>query len=497
MIYRTIMDHGRLSKMPLLASVLLIFIAGCTVGSDYQRPELVMPYDWGETTGAGVTSSPQQIIQWWTLFQDKTLNSLIDRAVGSNKDLQLAGARIREARAQWRMAGAEMFPKLETSGSYTHQRQSENASTDGSESGTHFPGDQDLFQIGFDAGWEIDVFGGVRRTVEAAEAEIDASKEGRRDVLITLLAEVATNYVELRAGQRRIAISRENIKLQQETLELTRGRFEAGLTGSLEVAQAEALLRTTESRLPTIENSVIRAIHRIGVLIGQQPDALSNELLVEGPIPPVPPQVPIGLPSDLLRRRPDVRRAERLLAAQTARVGVATADLFPKFSLTGIAGLKSLESSDLVSGDSRFYSIGPTVNWPVFEGGRIRANIEVQDAREEQALLTYESAILNSLEDAKNAIVAYSKEQATFQSLGQAVEASRRADEIARELYSKGLVDFLNVLLSQGALRQVEDQYIQSEQRVSTLLVALFKALGGGWEIGTNQGEKESGDRKP
>ncbi len=491
------MGRGRLFRAPLLAA--LIFLAGCTVGPDYQRPESAMPEDWGESTGAGVMSSPQQIVQWWTLFQDKTLNSMIEQAVSSNKDLKIAGARIREARAHLRMTGAEIFPWLETSGSYTRLRQSENASANGSETGANFPGDQNLFQIGFDAGWEIDIFGGVRRTVEAAEAEIDAAKEGRRDVLITLLAEVATNYMELRAGQRRIAISLENIKLQKETLELTRGRFEAGLAGSLEVAQAEALLKATESRLPAIENSVIRAIHRIGVLIGQQPDALSNELLIEGPIPPVPPQVPIGLPSDLLRRRPDVRRAERLLAAQTARIGVATADLFPKFSLTGIAGLKSLESSDLVSGDSRFYSIGPTVNWPVFEGGRIRANIEVQDALGEQALLTYENAVLTSLEDVKNAIVAYSKEQTTCQSLGQAVEASRRADEIARELYSKGLVDFLNVLLSQGALRQAEDQYVRSEQRVSTSLVALFKALGGGWESttqGIDQREKESGDRK-
>lgn len=451
------------------------------VGPDYQRPETAMPQDWGDMTGAGLTSSSEEIVQWWTLFQDETLNSLIERAVSSNKDLKIAGARIREARAQWRMAGAEIFPKLEAAGSYSHQRQSENASTSGS--GANFPGDQDLYQIGFDASWEVDVFGGVRRSVEAAGAELDAANELRRDVLVSLLSEVAANYLELRASQRRIAVLRENIKTQENTLELLQGRFNAGLSGSLEVSQAEAQLRATESRLPAIEASVLMSIHRIGVLTGKEPGALLAELSVERHIPPVPPQVPVGLPSDLLRRRPDVRRMERLLAAQTARIGVATADLFPRFYLTGIAGVKSLESSDLISRDSRFYSIGPSVNWPVFEGGRIRANIEVQNARQEQALLTYENAVLTSLEDVKNAIVAYSKEQATCRALGQAVESSRKATEISKALYAQGLDDFLNVLVSQGALHQVEDQYIQSEQRVSTSLVALFKALGGGWEI--------------
>jgi multidrug efflux system outer membrane protein len=457
--------------------VLLVSILGCTVGPNYRKPEPSIPKNWAETERVGIKTSAPQVVRWWTLFGDQELDSLIDRAVRSNKNLKLAEARIREARAQLKIAGSQAFPTLDTAGSYTRLRQSENIPT--SQPGVEY----NLFQAGFDASWEIDLFGGVRRAVEAAKADLAASEENRRDVLVTLLGEVAINYLQVRGNQRRIAIARENIKIERQTLELTRGRFEAGLGNILAVTQSEALLATTEAKIPPLEISVRQAIHRLAVLLGMEPEALLGELLREGSIPPVPPEVPIGLPSDLLRRRPDVRRAERELAAATARIGVATAALFPSFSLTGSLGLQSTSSSNFVTSGSHFWTLGSVLQWPIFDAGKIRATIEVQNARQEQALLSYENAVLSALEDVENGIVTYSRDQETRRSLVGAVEANRRAVEISRELYVKGLVDFLNVLQSEGSLYQAEDQLVQNEQGVSTDLVGLFKALGGGWDI--------------
>jgi multidrug efflux system outer membrane protein len=457
--------------------VLLVFILGCTVGPNYRKPEPVVPTNWGEQERVGIRTTPLDVVRWWTLFGDKELDSLIDRAVRSNIDLKLAEARIREARAQLKIAGSQAFPTVDTSASYTHLRQSEH--NIGSQAGAEY----DLFLAGFDASWEIDLFGGVRRAVEAAQADLAVSEENRRDVLVTLLAEVAVNYLDVRGNQRRIAIAQENIKAQQQSVELTRGRFEAGLGNILAVTQAEALLAATEAKIPPLEISIRQAIHRLAVLLGLEPEALLGELLREGSIPPVPPAVPIGLPSQLLRRRPDVRRAERALAAATARIGVATAALFPSFSLTGSLGLLSTSSTNFVTPGSGFWTLGSILQWPLFDAGKIRATIEVQNARQEQALLSYQNTVLAALEDVENGIVSYSRDQQARRSLMGAVTANRRAVEISNELYKRGLVDFLNVLLSEGTLYQVEDQLVQNEQAVSTDLVGLFKALGGGWEV--------------
>ncbi len=342
---------------------------------------------------------------------------------------------------------------------------------------------QDLFDAGFDASWEIDVFGGIRRSVEAADADIGASEENLRDVLVSLLAEVARNYLQLRGDQLRLSIAAENIRAQQQTLELTQARYDAGLSNELDVAQAKAQLAGTEAQVPRLESSARQAIHQLGVLLGKDPGALLAELSEQAPIPFGPPEVPVGLPSELLRRRPDVRRAEQELAAATARIGVATADLFPKFFLTGAVGQQSVNFSDITLPESRFYSFGPSISWPVFAGGRIRANIRVQDARQEQAAILYEQSVLNALKDVEDALVAYSKEQQTRKSLKESTEATRKAVDISNELYSQGLVDFLNVLINQRALFQSQDSLAQSDQLVSQNLVALFKALGGGWEV--------------
>jgi NodT family efflux transporter outer membrane factor (OMF) lipoprotein len=299
---------------------------------------------------------------------------------------------------------------------------------------------------------------------------------------MTLLGDVARNYVDVRGYQRRIAITAENIKAQEEALAITRNRFTNGLSSDLAVQQASTLLAGTRAEMPTLEGSLEVSIHRLGVLLGQNPGALLTELAKVAPIPGAPPQVPVGLPSELLLRRPDVQRAERQLAAATANIGVATADLFPKFSLTGAAGFESISASDWFTAGSRFWSIGPTVQWRIFEAGRIRSNIKVQNARQQQALAAYEQTALAAFEDVENDLVSYAKEQVRRRSLEEAVSSSRNSLALAQKLYANGLTDFLNVLEAERSLYQAQDQLVQSDRTVSVNLVALYKSLGGGWQ---------------
>jgi NodT family efflux transporter outer membrane factor (OMF) lipoprotein len=417
---------------------------------------------------------------------------------------------VREARALRGVTGADLLPNLNANASYTRSRSSENAFSFGGGGGSFNPGTgggggggggggapvidfddfsddgpTDLYQAGFDANWEIDLFGRVRRSIEAAEADVAAAVEDRRDALVTLLSEVARNYVELRSFQRRLDIARANLKAQQDTLDLTNARFKANLISDLDVARADAQVATTAAQIPALEAQRNTAAHRLGVLLGQPPASLLDELIgpaADTAIPVGPPEVPPGLPSDLLRRRPDVRRAERQLAAATARVGVATADLFPRFSLTGSLGLQSDTFRDLGDSGSRFYSIGPSVSWPIFDAGRIRAQVRAENARQEAAVVTYEQSVLTALEDVENALVNHGKEQQRRDALRRAVAANRRSVEMATQLYDRGLTDFLDVLEAQRALFASEDALAQSDRTISTSLVALYKALGGGWE---------------
>lgn len=467
----------RIACAGILWGVVSLVLAGCMVGPDYTKPAPRVPAQFSELPGdSKVAGEHPDFAGWWQTFQDPVLNALVDRAVQSNTDLKIAQARVREARALRTLVTAEEYPAVDASGAYTRIRSSENASNFSSSPW------KDLFQLGLDASWEVDIFGGTRRSVEAATADLEASQENLRDVVVSLLAEVAVNYLDLRGNQRRITIARDNIEVQRQTLVLTRAKFQAGLSSELEIAQAEAQLSSTESRVPQFESASRRAIHRLGVLLGMEPGALLDELSVAVELPVTPPEIPIGLPSDLLRRRPDVRRAERQLAAATARIGIATADLFPRFILTGSAGWQSYNASDLISPHSQAFSFGPSIRWPIFDAGRIRANIQVQNARQEQALVQYEKTVLTSLEDVENSLVSYSREQVTRGYLSQAVDANQRAVEIANELYTQGLVDFLNVLVTQRNLFQLQEQLSLSEQAVCTNLVALYKSLGGGWE---------------
>lgn len=462
----------------LFACLLLCLFAGCNVGPDYHPPKTAPPGHWASPQAGGETNLPPVETAWWKSFHDAELDSLIVRAAQSNLNLRAAVARVREARAAAGVVAAGFWPTLDTAGSYDRERYSANGFPP---LPPPIPLDANVYQAGFDSAWELDVFGGTRRATQAARAEVVAAEFDRRNVLITVFAEVARHYTEARAYQRRLAVANDNIEAQERILALTRDLYAKGLTGDLDVQQADALLATTQSQAPLFESSFRAAVYQLSLLLGQTPGATLDELSKATPIPGTPPVVPVGLPSDLLQRRPDVREAERELAAATARVGVATADLYPKFSLVGDVGLQSISASEWFTAGSRFWTAGPTVQWRIFDAGRIRANIRVQNARVDQALAAYEQSMLAAFTDVETALTAYAKEQTRRQTLAHAAEANQKAVSLADDLYSHGLADFLRVLESQRSLYESQDALIESDLAVCTDLIALYKALGGGW----------------
>jgi NodT family efflux transporter outer membrane factor (OMF) lipoprotein len=471
-------------RTPIALALFAIAATGCVVGPNYHPPVLDMPKRWSETDQQPAPSPPSAVA-WWKSFNDPELDSLIERAIDANLGLQLAQARIREARAGRAIALAALWPSVNTTVSYTRLWQDEDLFGPLSAGGQPVllgQQPQNLFQAGFDTSWELDLFGGTRRSIEAAQADLKASFYDRADVLVTLLAEVARNYIQVRTLQQQLAVTHDNLAAQRDLLGLTRSRYEGGLASDLDVARAQAQVKMTASQIPLLEISYRDAIHRLGVLLGQAPGAVADELGATAPIPVAPPALLINLPSDLLRQRPDIRRAERQLAAATARVGVATAELYPKFSLIGAAGFESLAASDFFNSGSKLWSIGPSITWPIFRGGQIVATIQVRDAQEQQALITYRQTILNALEEVENALVAYTRERNRRLVLADAVEANQRAAALARDLYLGGLSDFLSVLQAQRDLYQSQIELAQSDAAVSVDLVASYKALGGGWE---------------
>ena len=474
----------------MLLAVMLV-AAGCAVGPDFRRPQTAVPPAWsnlssGETQATSVTTpQPPNLVEWWKTFNDPILTSLVERAIASNLDLRQAEARIRQARSTRGIAVSGLFPEVDAASSYTRSLNS--SASFGSSGSTNLQAwsrrsPKDLFQAGLDAAWELDIFGGIRRSVEAAQANLQAAVEDRRAVLVSLVAEVGVNYVSLRGFQQQILIARHNLETQKHTAEITRKRFEAGFVSGLDAANANALVATTESQIPLLESSAQAAIYSLSVLLGLQPAALAQELSSDRPIPTTPPEVPVGLPSDLIRRRPDIRRAEAQLHAATANIGVATADLFPKFTLTGSFGLTTSDLGSLSNWSNRFWSYGPSVTWPIFTAGRIRWNIELQKAFTEEDLAAYEQTILTALKDVETALVAYAKEQERIRSLGVAVENNRNAVDLSTRLYVAGKSDFLNVFVAQRSLNSSEDALVQSTRSLATDLIALYKALGGGWE---------------
>jgi NodT family efflux transporter outer membrane factor (OMF) lipoprotein len=472
------MTGTRLLTILTLTVFIILAFSGCTtVGPDYTRVTPKAPEKWHSQLQRGLREeplNPETLAHWWTTLNDPELSSLMDRAVKGNLTLKDAQSRLREARALRGISKADLFPTLDTGASVTKRRSSENSDT-GTES--------TLYAAGFDASWELDVFGGVRRSIEAAQANLEATHADLLNVLVSLVAEVALNYVDVRTYQARLSSAYANIKTQQETYELNRSRYEAGIIDELAVKQALYNLERSRSQIPTLEIGLEAAKNRLAVLLGESPGALHQKLNEPKPIPVPPMTVAVGVPAETLRNRPDIRRAERDLAAQTARIGVATADLYPKFRLFGTIGIESLSSQDFLEWDSRTWSIGPGVSWNIFDAGAIRQNIKVQTARQEQALIQYESTVLNAQEEVENVLVAFAKEQRRRESLFKATEAARQADLLARDRYQAGLVDFNNVLIAQLALISFQDELVQSDGAVTTNLVRLYKVLGGGWQF--------------
>jgi NodT family efflux transporter outer membrane factor (OMF) lipoprotein len=464
---------------------LFLFISACAaVGPDYSPPDTSAPDGWQTKLVGGLTArqiDDQTLAKWWTVLKDPILSRLAERAVAGNLSLKEARARVREARARRAISGADQFPTLDATGSASRSRSSED--TGGGRT-------LELYQLGFDASWEVDLFGGVHRAVEAAEADLQAAGEALRDVLVSLLAEVALNYIDVRSFQARLSIAESNLEAQEETCNIVQWRFQAGLTTQLDVEQATYNLEQTRSQLPPLRVGLEQAKNRLAVLLGERPGSLNSELEEPEPVPITPPEVAVSVPAEVLRRRPDVRKAERELAAQTARIGVATADLYPKFSLIGSIGLEALSTGKLLETDSRTYNIGPRFTWPIFDAGAITSNIEVQEAVQEQKLIQYEAAVLTALEDVENALASYTREQLRRQSLIMASQAARRAVEIAQDQYSAGLIDFQVVLEAQRSLFSLQDQLAQSESEVISNLIALYKALGGGWTSLASRPEK-------
>jgi NodT family efflux transporter outer membrane factor (OMF) lipoprotein len=464
------------------------------VGPNYHPPQVTVPPAYSQNLAVPTNQPPQDLAQWWRLFHDPELETLIGEATQANHEVRLAQARVREARAQQGIARSALWPSINATGEYSRQRLSQNSPDGLLARGTGHSLEQNFFNAGFDMNWEIDVFGGNRRALEAARADLAGTDESSRGVLISIIAEVGLDYLDLRGLQKQLAVARDNLGLQEQTRDLTRDRFNAGLASELDVARAEAQAANTRSAIPLLEQDIQRSIHRLGILIGKPPGELETQLMTPGPIPPATPQVPIGLPSDLLRRRPDIRQAEREVAGSNARIGVATADLFPRFFLTGAAGLQSLNASDFFTGGSRFWSLGPSVQWPIFTAGRIRQNINVQNARQEEALIRYEQTVLTSLEEVENALVAVGKEQDHHGALVESEVANRRAVELADQRYRSGLVDFLNVLEAQRSLLAVQDDLARSKRTIDQNLVRLYKALGGGWQEEMEVSKLETAD---
>lgn len=464
---------------PLLLVAAALLASSCAVGPEFRRPDSRPPASWASPLGQGLDDGAVDFEKaWWTAFGDPKLDDLIARAVTANADAKQAVARVSAARAARRGAIAAFFPALDSSAEFSRRQVS---GATGSVPVFTSTREFDNYSVGFDSSWEVDLFGGQRRGFEKASAELDAADADLGQVLVTVRAEVARNYVELRSLQSRVVIAERNAAGQGETLNLVRWRFDAGLAGALDVEQAEYNVAETRSRAPALEIQLAAARHRIAVLLGLDAGALDAELEAAAPLPAIPSRIGVGVPADLLRRRPDIVAAERRLAAATAAVGVATADLYPRLSLSGSFSVSAADVANLDAVAARAYSIGPTLRWNVFDAGRLRSIVNVRSAEADAALAAWESAVLSAGEEVENALVACVREQQRRDRLVEALAAARRALGLAQLQYENGLVDFQRVLEAQRSVFVFEESLAGSEAAVLTDFVALYKALGGAW----------------
>lgn len=486
------------AKLTLTAAIAGALLAACKVGPSFNEPHEAVPEQFsgvqGTSDGAPATlpgTEPDSF--WWRQFHDPELDALESRASAGNLNLQAAYLRIVEARTQVMAARAQGLPALNASASYSREQlglkgiiKSQHVDPSGS------PAEQglistlekpaNLYQLGFDASWELDLFGKVRRSVEAADARRSGAENARNDLLISLQAEVAQDYLQLRAAQWLGKVTREQISAQQDVLQLTQDRQQHGLSGAAEVEAASAQLASLRAQLPPYEATVTASRHALAVLLGALPESLDEELAQEVDFPALPDSVPVGLPSQLARRRPDVRQSEDALHAATAQVGVAVASLFPDISLTGTLGLRNLSPGYLLDWDSHFYTFGPSVSIPIFHGGALVANVRLSKAEAAEAALGYRSTVLRALQEVEDGLDSLHQDAQRVSALAQAVDADQRAFQLNMDSYQHGLITYISALTTQIQLIQAKQQWTEARLTQSTDLVKLYKALGGGWQ---------------
>jgi NodT family efflux transporter outer membrane factor (OMF) lipoprotein len=488
----------------LMASTVL---TGCTLGPDFTRPTASTAASWFSGPKEAVKKPPSipvaepVDVDWWTLFHDPVLTGLERRVAADNLDVKVAAVRLTESRAQLGVARSSLFPTIGGNASVVREQASDkgvfglipgatpggndaNGASGNSAGGVSGSGLQpfNIWQAGFDASYEVDLWGGVRRSVESATASSEAAKESERSVLLSSLAEVARDYIQLRGVQADLQIDHDNVRTAQQSLSLTQERAAGGVTTDLDVANASAQLRTTLALIPPLEQQEAALINALSLLLGQPPNALRAELATAKPVPPVPPRVPVGLPSELARRRPDIRQAEAQLHAATADIGVADANFYPSLNLTGSLGLQSLQFSNFFNVNAKQYAIGPGLTIPIFQGGQLRSTLRLREAQQQEAAITFQKTVLQAWHDVDNALTAYQTEQLRRDQLVGAVTDNQHAVVLAQSRYQQGVADFLSVLDAERSLLATQLQLADSTTTVSANLVALYKALGGGWE---------------
>ena len=464
--------------------LLLSIFTGCkVVGPDYKPVQVAVPSEWPsiETSAEEKkqTVDTEALAQWWTTLEDPVLSSLVERAVSNNKDLIIALTRIRQSRAVLGVADKQLDPSVSGSALYRRSQSGIPAAEDPDPA--LFTSGSDYYDAGFDASWEIDLFGKKHRGIEAAAADLEASEEGYRSVLVSLASETASNYVRLRTLQKQLEIVQRNLELQEKVLSVLEDQAKAGLITYLRVRQSSYNIENTRSRIPGYRISIEETLNTLAILLGEMPGDLHQELSPPAPIPFPGIEIAIGIPADTLRRRPDIRSAERAVAAQTARIGVATADLYPTFSLSGFLGMTAASTDAFFSDNSPTVSIGPFISVPIFNRDKIRDQIEIQNAIQERTLIEYENTVLDAIKEVRDTIIAYGEEQKRYRILEQGAAEARAALNIADEQFRSGLVNFLDVLDAQRSLLSFEETQIGSRGTITQDLIKLYKALGGGW----------------
>jgi NodT family efflux transporter outer membrane factor (OMF) lipoprotein len=472
-----------------LLTVMLLFSGCVMLGPDFVTPEAPVSDKWLETGDPKLKSEPTDSTEWWRAFKDPVLNDLVERAYKQNLPLQIAGLRILEARANLGIAYGNIYPqRQQLSGLVSNNQLSKNGSNLGILDRSH----TDFF-IGFDAAWEIDFWGRFRRGIESADAELIASIANYDDFLVSLTAEVARTYVLIRTFQERIELAQENIQIQKRSLEIAEVRFRNGVVTELDVTQAKSLLRDTQALIPRLEAGLRRATNALSILLGIPPSDPQHVMEGEQVIPTVPANVAVGIPTELLRRRPDIRRAELAAAAQSARIGIARSDLFPRIALLGSIGLQSSEGGGILSNNADFvdlfdvdsvtYFLGPRIDWPILNYGRLKNNVRVQDARLQKLIVNYQNTVLKAAQEVEDGLIAFLRTQDEVGFLSDSVTAAKRSVKLSLIQYREGIVDYQRVLTSQQFLVQEQDRWTATRGEVALHLVSTYKALGGGWQI--------------